>query len=76
MHSTDGDDYLTGELFLDDLSINKLLLRDGYVWAKRGILKGRNWVGLEKLARDKGFGLWRGGGAMPPWEFRALQQDS
>ena len=33
-------------------------------------------AGLEKLARDKGFGLWRDGGAMPPWEFRALQQDS
>ena len=59
-----------GELFLDGVSINKLLLQDGFAWARRDIARGSLWSGLESLARDQNFGLWRNDNPMPPWKFR------
>jgi endonuclease YncB( thermonuclease family) len=66
-----------GELYLNNMSVNKLMLTDGYAWAKRGIAENASWVGLEKLARDKRFGLWREAGATSPWDYREMiRQDS
>ena len=70
VHRTDSNGDLLGELFLDGISINELMLTDGFVWAKRGFFEDSSWAGLEHLARDKNFGLWRDDIVMPPWEFR------
>ena len=61
-----------GEIFLNNLSVNKLMLTDGFAWAKRGFFEDPSWQGLERLARDKSFGLWRESDAMEPWKFRKL----
>ena len=70
VHGTDHNGELIGELFLNNISINKLLISDGFAWAERNLLANPAWVGLEQLARDKGFGLWRDENAIPPWKFR------
>lgn len=62
---------LVGEVFLNSVSINRLMLTDGFAWAKRGVFEDPTWAGLESLARNKGFGLWRDGTPEAPWEFRA-----
>lgn len=61
---------LLGEVFLNEISINRLMLTDGFAWAKRGMFEDPGWAGLESLARGKGFGLWRDGTPTAPWEFR------
>lgn len=65
-----------GELFLNALSINKVLLTDGFVWAERDYDEQPTWQGLESIARSNNFGLWRYGDVMPPWEYRDLPLDS
>lgn len=68
----DTNDYgdLVGEVYLNELSINRLMLTDGFAWARRGLFEDPHWGGLESLARSKGFGLWRDGTPTAPWDFR------
>jgi endonuclease YncB( thermonuclease family) len=61
---------MRGELFLDGVSINELLLKDGFAWASRDSFSDGLWLGLERLARKQSFGLWRNDQPMPPWKFR------
>ncbi len=70
VHGETDDGEVVGELFLNGVSINRLLLTDGFVWAKRGRWEDSTWVGLEQLARKQKFGLWRYNNLIPPWEFR------
>lgn len=70
MQQPDQDGTLYGELFLDGVSINKLLLKDGFAWAVRGKSEYRTWIGLEKIARDGAYGLWRYENAIAPWEYQ------
>ncbi|NNE04343.1 MAG: hypothetical protein HKN15_01280 [Xanthomonadales bacterium] len=72
MKADDRDGILRGEIFLDGVSINKLLLKDGFAWARRGSSGNRSWISIEKQARDHRFGLWRQHDAMAPWEYREL----
>jgi endonuclease YncB( thermonuclease family) len=65
-----------GELFLDSLPINQLMLSDGYAWALRGRNKDARWIGLETLARNSGLGLWRDENPTSPWEYRELISQS
>ncbi|MFT5139882.1 MAG: micrococcal nuclease [Lysobacterales bacterium] len=71
MHAPNEFGTAQGELFLDGVSINKLLLEDGFVWARRGPFEDKKWIGLEQLARDRGFGLWRNSDPLAPWDYRA-----
>lgn len=61
------------EVFLDDLSINRLMLTDGYAWALRGRSEDPAMEGLESLARNKRLGLWRNDDPVSPWAFRELR---
>jgi len=70
LYRSDGFGKFEGELFLDGVSINKLLLTDGFAWARRDTSRDTPWLGLELIAREQNFGLWRYDGPLPPWEFR------
>jgi endonuclease YncB( thermonuclease family) len=65
---------IIAEVRIDGLSINQLMLTQGYAWAKRGYFDDRKWLGMEQLARKSGLGLWRSGDPMPPWDWREAQQ--
>lgn len=64
------------EVQIDGLSVNQLMLTRGYAWAKRGYFEDKKWAGLESIARKGGLGLWRGGDAMSPWDWREVRQKS
>ncbi len=59
VYSKDRSGIISGELFVNQVSINKLMLKDGHAWASRDFKASREWQGLEQLARDQSFGLWR-----------------
>ncbi len=61
---------ILGELFVNQISINKLMLKDGYTWAIRGFRADRNLQGMEKFARVRSLGLWRDKDATSPWVYR------
>ena len=67
VRARDQSGIILGELFVNQLSINKLMLEDGYAWAIRGVRANRNWQGIEQMTRIKGIGLWRDKDAIPPW---------
>ena len=75
VHGKDQFGAILGELFVNQVSINELMLTDGYTWAINGIRANQNWPGLEQLARDQSFGLWRYEDVVPPWEYRKLLID-
>jgi endonuclease YncB( thermonuclease family) len=73
IESNDYGDMLA-EVRIDGLSVNQLMLTEGYAWAKRGYFDDRKWLGMESLARKGELGLWRSGDPMPPWDWREDRQ--
>lgn len=65
---------LIAEVHIDGLSINRLMLTEGYAWAKRGYFDDKKWAGLESLARKSRLGIWRSGNPVSPWDWRSDQQ--
>jgi endonuclease YncB( thermonuclease family) len=61
---------IPGELFVNQILINELMLKDGDTWAIRGFRADRNLQGMEKFARVRGHGLWRDKDATSPWVYR------
>lgn len=70
VHGRDRSGSILGELFVNQISINRLMLKDGYAWAIRGFRADRNLRGMETVARDMHLGLWRDKDATAPWEYR------
>lgn len=64
---------IIGIVEIDGYSINRLMLTEGYAWAKRGYSQDKKWIGLESLAREGQLGLWRQGEPLSPWEWRELK---
>lgn len=60
---------------LDDLNLNRELVRAGHAWAYRRYLRreDRHWCALEEAARKEGIGLWAAASPRAPWEFRAAR---
>lgn len=67
---------IIGEVFLNQLPINRLMLTEGYAWATRGKFRNRSWDSLESLARNKRMGLWRMDNPVPPWSYREELKNS
>jgi len=64
-------DRVLGEVFIDDLNLNKELLRNGYAWWYERHARDRlDYRNLEREAREAERGLWSDPEAIPPWEFR------
>ena len=64
------------ELFLNGVSINQLLVSQGWAWANvsnRGrYLRDKALPAMEASARANHLGLWAGANPVPPWEWRSL----
>lgn len=62
-----------GTVFLNDLNINKEIVRNGYAWAYRRYLDDRSYIGLESEARVHKRGLWRDNSPIEPEKWRKLK---
>ena len=62
-------------VFYDNTCLNTKLLRDGYAWYHEGEPRHAEWSKLEKSAKSFEKGLWSQDNPLPPWEFRAIDQN-
>lgn len=62
-------------VLLDDVNVNRELLRAGHAWAYRSYLRRteRVYCDIEATARRGRLGLWGGATAHAPWEHRRTQ---
>ena len=75
----DVDQYgrFVAEVFLEEddrALLNHLVLAAGYAWHYKEYSSDEEYDGLERLARESGFGLWADSGPVPPWIFRSLMK--
>ena len=61
---------IIGRVYLDDIDVNKELVRQGYAWVYRKYSKDRTLLRLEEYARSNRLGLWRDFDAVEPYIFR------
>ncbi|MDR0579601.1 MAG: thermonuclease family protein [Campylobacteraceae bacterium] len=54
------------------INANEKQIKDGLAWAY--VKYGRQYIEIEKKARDKKIGLWQDADPTPPWEFRKLKK--
>jgi endonuclease YncB( thermonuclease family) len=68
------DDYgrAVGDLYVDDVFVNELLVREGHAWAYPRYVRSPRIFEAEDDARRAGRGLWRlpPTERTPPWEWR------
>ncbi len=57
-------------VFIDNLSLNKEILRAGYAWHYVHYSSDKDLASLEEEARQNKLGLWHDAHPVPPWEFR------
>jgi len=64
-------------VWLNNRSINKEMVAEGWSWAYREYLYGpyaSEFIDLEVLARAKRLGLWQQHNPQPPWDFRKFSR--
>jgi micrococcal nuclease len=73
--SQDRYDRLVAIVFLEEVNVNRELLRSGHAWAYRSYLRRseRIYCDLEATARKGRLGLWDAQAAHAPWEHRRTQ---
>jgi endonuclease YncB( thermonuclease family) len=67
-----GTAYITSGLLKikDDISVNEIMVRDGYAWWFKNYSK-KYWFGkLECEAQEFKKGIWNENNNIPPWKFR------
>lgn len=57
-------------VFVDDVCINKELIKLGMAWHYKQYNKDQELAKLEIEAREKGVGLWSMNDPVAPWDFR------
>lgn len=57
-------------LRLDDVDINRMMVRQGLAWCYRQYLHDSRCLDDEKHAKDQHIGLWADPDPTPPWEWR------
>ena len=61
---------IIGRVYLDNIDINKELVRSGYAWVYRRYSKNAALMHLEENARAKKIGLWKDDNPIYPSDFR------
>ena len=64
---------VVGIIYIGDTCINKEIIKTGFAWVYQQYCKDsfcRDWLNLEKQARESRIGLWSHPDPVPPWEFR------
>lgn len=59
-----------GTLFVDEVNVNQRLVEEGHAWSMRFKWDNGPYVKQERMAKALGRGLWAGGGAVMPRDFR------
>ena len=70
---------LVSVVLIGNRDINYEMLAEGHAWAYRKYLKGplaKSYIAAEEQAKNSRKGLWRQGGAEPPWDFRKIKTNS
>lgn len=58
-------------VYVDDLCVNKQLLKLGMAWHYKQYNKDQELAKLEVEARENKIGLWSQSNPTPPWEYRS-----
>lgn len=64
---------VVGIVYIDNTCINEEIVKAGFAWVYQHYCKEPfclDWMKLERLAREKGVGLWSHPSPLPPWDFR------
>ncbi len=67
---TDRYNRVLAYVYVDDLCVNKELLRIGMAWHFKQYNKDQELSNIEQEARKSGIGLWSVSDPTPPWEWR------
>ena len=73
----DADRYkrLVAVVYLNDISMNELLLKEGWAWWYEDYAKKEyKYKELQEEAQRRKRGMWRNKGNIPPWEFRKMKK--
>ena len=72
---TDRYKRLVAIVYLNDKSMNELLLKEGWAWWYEAYAKIEyKYKELQEQAQEKKRGMWRNKGNIPPWEFRKMKK--
>ena len=64
---------VVGLIYVGDTCINQEIIKAGFAWVYQQYCKDsfcRDWLDLERQARESRNGLWSHPDPVPPWEFR------
>ncbi len=61
---------ILGFIFVDDVNVNKELLRNGLAWHYKYFNGDKELAELEQQAREKKIGIWSEPNPVAPWNFR------
>lgn len=72
---TDRYKRLVAVVYLNDKSMNELLLKEGWAWWYEAYAKTEyKYKELQEEAQKRRCGIWKNKGNIPPWEFRKLRK--
>ena len=72
---TDRYKRLVAIVYLNNKSMNELLLKEGWAWWYEAYAKKEyKYKELQEEAQKRKRGMWRNKGNIPPWEFRKLRK--
>ena len=72
---TDRYKRLVAIVYLNDKSMNELLLKEGWAWWYEAYAKKEcKYKELQEEAQRRKRGMWRNKGNIPPWEFRRMKK--
>ena len=72
---TDRYKRLVAIVYLNDKSMNELLLKEGWAWWYEAYAKKEcKYKELQEEAQKRKRGMWRNKGNVPPWEFRRMKK--
>ena len=72
---TDRYKRLVAVVYLNNKSMNELLLKEGWAWWYEAYAKKEcKYKELQEEAQRRKRGMWRNKGNIPPWEFRRMKK--
>ena len=72
---TDRYKRLVAVVYLNNKSMNELLLKEGWAWWYEAYAKKEcKYKELQEEAQRRKRGMWRNKGNIPPWEFRKMKK--
>ena len=61
---------ILGTVYIDDINLNKELIKAGFAWHFKKYSDKQEYADLENTARENKLGLWADENPIAPWDFR------